>query len=141
MVFKQPTVTKANAIVAVANKLTQVLREEADNNIGVTETQKLIQQAENFQRKTEQTPYQLYHTKEGDKHTCQKKHAKQRVTNFKKTYQKHPSYQGYFCSVTNKNKQHTHINSQEDEDQEEANTYPANNTKPKVPKECQAKCV
>ena len=32
-----PTVTKADIIVAVANKLSQVLREETDNSIGVTE--------------------------------------------------------------------------------------------------------
>ena len=53
MVFKHqhitPTVTKADAIVAVANKLTQVLREETDNNIGVTEKQKLMQLVEIFQ--------------------------------------------------------------------------------------------
>ena len=38
-----PTVTKADAIVAMANKLTQVLQEETENNIGVTEKWKLTQ--------------------------------------------------------------------------------------------------
>ena len=45
-----PTVSKADTIVAAANKLTQVLREETESNIGTTEQQHLKQLAEVFQK-------------------------------------------------------------------------------------------
>ena len=43
------TVSKAGAIVAMANKLTQVLREETATNIEITEKQKLMQLVNIFQ--------------------------------------------------------------------------------------------
>ena len=44
------TVSKADTIVVVANKLTQVLREKTESNIGVTEQQQLKQLVEAFQK-------------------------------------------------------------------------------------------
>ena len=44
-----PTVTKADTIVTAATKLTQVLQDETETNIGATENQKLKQLVEVFQ--------------------------------------------------------------------------------------------
>ena len=69
------------------NKLTQVLREETDTNIEITEKQKLTQLADIFQIVTtkmrekesekKETLCKISHTNKGGKHTSQKHHHQQ----------------------------------------------------------------
>ena len=106
-----PRVTKADTIVAVATKLTQVLQEETETNIGATEKQKLKQLAEVFQtvatnrgRKTKSTLKQCNCRNEGGKHKHHTIDAKtteqQRGTNHKRTHQHETCLQGQGCCVT-----------------------------------------
>ena len=151
MVFKHqyitaPTVTKADAILAVTNKLTQVQEGETETNIGATEKQKLTQLVKKFQtvatncsKKDAEKPSQAINnsttqTRVANANT-EKWIQKQKSINESQTAEEltktMPAIKEKVVVSPNKNKQRPNIISQEEDDKEEASTCPADNTRGK----------
>ena len=93
------TVSKADTIVVVANKLTQVIREKTESNIGATEQQQLKQLVEAFQKVAKTL-------NEASDEPTTKKHS---GTTSVRTYQNKAKHHGQsFCITNNSQPKPTH---------------------------------
>ena len=127
-----PRVTKADAIVAAVNKLTQVLRGETDTNIKITEKQKLTQLVDIFQTmaskiskkeaKKPSKPFTNSATQTRVANTQVEYRMQQQKSNNKSPTAREltktmPAIKDMFVASTDENKQRPYIISQEDADQ------------------------
>ena len=140
-----PTVTKAETIVAVATKLTQVLQEETETNMP-QKKQKLKQLAEvlqsvatNFSKKEAEKTSQLLSNATTQKKVAntnttqgmQKQQSNREAQTTRELTNMRPASKDKVVMSPKNTNQCPHIISQEEEDRDKVNTCPADNTRAK----------